>query len=373
MLLKPVEPSQLIEVVSSYIDRNLPRGKLRDKTVLLIDDDSVQLKLATLAFSYAGFDVEQASDGVEGLTKAREIRPDLIVSDVLMPGLDGFQLCHAIRTEPLLQHTPVVLTSAHYLETEDRALAAKFGANDYVSRSVGFEQVLNAALLALESNTPGTAAPPPESLQSDYLRRIAHQLERQAALNTGLAQRASLQATALSVLEGISDSLAGQLDPESALEDTLTQCLDAAGLSVGAIMIQDAQGTLTLKAHVGGASVADFERHLDVFRQALQRESLSIPSPDAGPDQLALLETLGVRAAIWCRSWRVTRCSASCCWPRTDPISLPRTALHSCALRARSRCSSGKRWQSAASSRAWRPRSSAIARCSTMPPTRSRF
>jgi PAS domain S-box-containing protein len=298
VLLKPVEPSRLIEVVSSYIHRNLPRGKRRDKTVLLIDDDSVQLKLATLAFNHAGFDVQKASDGVDGLAKARETRPDLIVSDVLMPGLDGFQLCHAIRTDSLLQHTPVVLTSAHYLESEDRALATKFGANDYVSRSVSFEQVVSAALLALESSTPGTAAPPPESLQSDYLRRIARQLERQAALNTGLVQRASLQATALSVLEGISDALAGQLDPESALEDTLTRCLDAAGLSVGAIMIQDAHGKLTLRAHIGAADIADFERHLGVFGQALQRESLIIPSPDSGPDQLALLETLGVKAVI---------------------------------------------------------------------------
>jgi PAS domain S-box-containing protein len=298
VLLKPVEPSRLIEVVCSYVDRNLPRGERRDKLVLLIDDDSVQLKLASLAFGHAGFDVQQASDGLEGLARAREARPDLIVSDVLMPGLDGFQLCHAIRSDPQLQRTPVVLTSAHYLENEDQALATKFGANAYVSRSVGFEQVVSAALLALESNTPRAAAPAPESLQSDYLRRIARQLERQAALNTGLAQRASLQATALSVLEGISNSLAGQVDPEGALEDTLTQCLDAAGLSVGAIMILDAHGKLTLRAHVGTADIADFERHLGVFGQALQCDSLIIPSADSGPDQLALVETLGVKSAI---------------------------------------------------------------------------
>lgn len=298
VLIKPVDPTRLLEVVGNYFARELPHTERAERTVLLIDDDPVQLKLSALAFAYAGFEVVQAADGESGLQAARRVKPHLIVSDVLMPGVDGFQVCDRIRRDPELRHVPLVLTSAHYLEDEDRALAARFGASAYVSRSFGFDQVVSAALRALEVDAPNGSIPPPDALQSEYLRRIAHQLERQAALNASLAQRASIQATALSVLEGISDALAGQLDPESALEDTLTRCLDSAGLSVGAILMQTPRGDLKVKAHVGAGEAGQLERFGDVLHLALARESLVVPSTDTGTRGLEMLRALGVEAAI---------------------------------------------------------------------------
>ena len=298
ILTKPVEPHRLIELVNTYLHSNRQHESQSGQTALLIDDDPIQLKLAGLAFMHAGFRVEFAADGVEGLEKVRELRPDVVVSDVLMPRMDGFQLCDAIRRDPELCRIPVVLTSAHYVEDEDRALATGFGARTYVSRSVGFDHVVSSTIAALRETPRDVPVTSADALRVDYYRRISKQLERQAALNTGLVQRASVQATALSVLEGISDALAGQIDPESALEETLTQCLDAAGLSVGAILMRDSAGQLRLRARVGASSSPDLERYAPLFEISFACECLTIPSAPAGESGASLLQALKVNAAV---------------------------------------------------------------------------
>jgi CheY-like chemotaxis protein len=249
VLAKPVEPSRLVQIVGRYVGQVPPQFNASGRTVLLTDDDPVQRKLGQIALLNAGFDVVLAESGEMALRLARERRPHAILTDVLMPGMDGFALCRAIRNEPTLADVPVVLMSAHYLEEEDRTLSIHFGASRYVSRTGGFEVVVRTVLEAIESPTPEPANAPAEDLQTEYLHRIAHQLERQASIGAGLARQVSLQATSLSVLDGLSESLSRQLEPESALGDTLAECLDAAGLSVGSILLVGEDGRLSVKAH----------------------------------------------------------------------------------------------------------------------------
>src|SRR5208282_6600646 len=126
-------------------------------------------------------------------------------------------------------------------------------------------------LEALDSPAGEPVAPPSSQLQADYLRRITHQLERQATLGAGLARQVSLQASALSVLDNLSDSLSRELDPETALRDTLAECLDAAGLSVGAILLSDVRGELILEANVGSATKLAWKSYTRVLRLAMGR------------------------------------------------------------------------------------------------------
>jgi PAS domain S-box-containing protein len=297
LLVKPVQPSRVVEVVERHLTGALPRDADAGKRVLVVDDHAIQRKLAHLALSAAGFAVVTVADGPSALRLAREHPPDVIVCDVLMPGIDGFQLCKAVRADPLLVDIPVVLNSAHFMEDADRALAVRFGATRYVSRSSGYEAVVRATAEALDEPVQGVVASPTAELQSEYFRRVAHQLERQAAIGAGLAQRASIQATALSVLETISSALGGQSDPESALEETLTCCLDSAGLSVGAILLRDAAGTVTVGAQVG-VPVAIWAHHAEILDIALRLGSVVIPSKEAGPAGDALLAAINVRAAL---------------------------------------------------------------------------
>ncbi|MGO9835756.1 MAG: response regulator [Polyangiaceae bacterium] len=298
VLVKPVEPSRLVEIVERHVGRVPPRSAKTGKRVLLADDDSAQRKLGQLALANAGLEVVVAENGVDALRLAQQRRPDAILTDVLMPGLDGFALCKAIRGDPKLATVPVVLMSAHYLEDEDRALAARFGASRYVSRSGGFDVVVRTLLDAIDSPVAPPAESPPADLQAEHLRRIAHQLERQASIGAGLARQVSVQATALSVLDGLSESLSRQLDPESLLNSTLAECLDAAGLSFGAILLRGATGQLTVKAQVGSSAPPNWSTSSDVLLRAHTRGALRIPSAEAGSEAEDLLVALGMASAL---------------------------------------------------------------------------
>jgi CheY-like chemotaxis protein len=106
--------------------------------VLVVDDDATQLKLCRMLLRKEGFVLETASSAEEALDKARRWRPDVIMSDVVMGGLDGFGLCRRVREAPELAGVPVILLSAHFRDDEDRELAARVGASALVARTPDF-------------------------------------------------------------------------------------------------------------------------------------------------------------------------------------------------------------------------------------------
>jgi len=117
-LFKPIEPSELVQIVRVYLKprQTLPDTPGRGRRVLVVDDDPLQRKLLHLSLTNAGFRVATAPDGVAALDAARAAPPDAILSDVLMPRLDGFRLCLAVRQDPRLSRIPVVLVSGAYME-----------------------------------------------------------------------------------------------------------------------------------------------------------------------------------------------------------------------------------------------------------------
>jgi len=297
-LLKPVEPSILIAAVQRHLGRVLTRAPDSSrKRVLLVDDDPIQRKLAGLALGHAGFEVTGAEDGDAALRLATKSKPDAVVSDVLMPEMDGFTLCKALRKDAALASVPVVLMSAHYLEPGDHELAAQCGASRYISRSHGFDAVVRAVLDVIDAPAAAFVSVPDEDLQAEHLRRVAHQLALQTGMGVSLARRVSLQASALSVLEGLSDTLAGQLDPENALDDTLAKCLDATGLSVGAILLFDENGPLKVKAHVGPKAHLRWEDH-SMLLNSVSSGALVIPSVEAGAQGDQLLGALSAGSCL---------------------------------------------------------------------------
>ncbi|MGI8757955.1 MAG: response regulator transcription factor [Acidimicrobiales bacterium] len=102
-------------------------------TVLVVDDDLVILKLLQVNFEMEGFSVLTATDGIEGLSAAREERPDVIVSDVMMPRMNGLELVAALEADAGTRDIPVILLSARAQGTDvTNGLAA--GADDYVTK-----------------------------------------------------------------------------------------------------------------------------------------------------------------------------------------------------------------------------------------------
>ncbi|HWH34322.1 MAG TPA: response regulator [Acidimicrobiales bacterium] len=101
--------------------------------VLVVDDDPVILRLLEVNFEMEGYAVQTAADGASGLRAAQESRPDVIVSDVMMPQMNGLELVAALDADDATGAIPVILLSARAQELDVRdGLAA--GADDYVTK-----------------------------------------------------------------------------------------------------------------------------------------------------------------------------------------------------------------------------------------------
>ena len=115
--------------------------------VLVVDDDPVILRLLRVNFEMGGYDVITAGDGVEGLVAARSEHPDIVVSDVMMPRMDGLALAAALKADPLFTAIPVILLSAKAQNADvDAGLEV---ADDYVTKPFDPLELLDrvAALL----------------------------------------------------------------------------------------------------------------------------------------------------------------------------------------------------------------------------------
>lgn len=109
-------------------------------TVLVVDDNRDIRDYLTSCLA-PEFRVIQAADGAEGLSQARLHQPDLIISDIMMPGVDGYQLCRAVRQDPQLSHTPVIFLTAKASE-EMKLEGLQVGADDYLAKPFSGRELL---------------------------------------------------------------------------------------------------------------------------------------------------------------------------------------------------------------------------------------
>lgn len=289
MLLKPIEPEVLANVVAGYLPRpELERRPLlgAERRVLLIDDDVTQLKLLRLHLVQLGFIVATASSAPDGLALAHRTTPDIIVSDVLMPDMDGYQLCLVVRSEPRLARVPIVLMSAHYHTDADHDLAARVGANAIIVRTPDFDDIAQVIFETLASG-PRPMAGQSDNVTIEHTRAVIRQLARQLALAAGLARRCTLQGAQLSLLGGIAEALARRSNSDTILRDVLAATLDAAAISKGALFLRDPEDeTLTLRHGIGFddselTSAREFFGQEPLFSLVIEGKlTVSIPTSD---------------------------------------------------------------------------------------------
>jgi twitching motility two-component system response regulator PilG len=108
--------------------------------VLLVDDTRTLLSLIQVYLMGWQLEFHEAKDGLEGLARARALRPDLVVTDVRMPGMDGFELCAAIRADAVLHHTPVVLLTSLNDDTS-RKKGKLVGATAFLTKPVSVDEL----------------------------------------------------------------------------------------------------------------------------------------------------------------------------------------------------------------------------------------
>jgi DNA-binding response OmpR family regulator len=101
--------------------------------ILVVDDEPDAVDLIEFNLKDAGFQVKSASDGAEALSKARSVLPSLIVLDVMLPELDGFEVCKLLRRDPNTATIPIIMLTAKAAEI-DRVLGLELGADDYLTK-----------------------------------------------------------------------------------------------------------------------------------------------------------------------------------------------------------------------------------------------
>jgi DNA-binding response OmpR family regulator len=110
------------------------------QSVLVVDDEPMARTLLRLMLVRAGFEVSEAEDGYDALEKIAEELPDLVILDVMMPGMDGFSVCRAVRESDRTARLPVIMLSAKTdLESVNRGLRA--GANKYLTKPISPDEL----------------------------------------------------------------------------------------------------------------------------------------------------------------------------------------------------------------------------------------
>jgi DNA-binding response OmpR family regulator len=109
--------------------------------VLVVDDEPDLVRILEFGLKAAGYAVETASDGQEGLKKAREQKPDIILLDLMLPKLDGYKVCRLLKFDERYKHIPIMILSARTQEG-DQTLAHEMGANRFLTKPYEFAEIL---------------------------------------------------------------------------------------------------------------------------------------------------------------------------------------------------------------------------------------
>lgn len=126
------------------------KGHGRGK-ILVVDDNPQAATLLEYALEGEGYEPIKALNGLEGLKLAKAEKVDLVILDILLPGIDGFEVCHRMRAAPETASTPVIMISAKARE-EDRATALRIGADAYFGKPLGMSELMKAIENLLEES-----------------------------------------------------------------------------------------------------------------------------------------------------------------------------------------------------------------------------
>jgi DNA-binding response OmpR family regulator len=142
--------------------------------LLIVEDVPNILDFLEVTLKFKGYEVMKARNGQEALDAIQMKRPALVITDILMPKMDGFSLVYRLRTDTVTREIPVVFLSATYVAPEDKAFAMSIGATRFIEKPIDTEEFL---LTIAELLTQGTLPPPPPLQEREFFLEYRKRLE----------------------------------------------------------------------------------------------------------------------------------------------------------------------------------------------------
>jgi two-component system, cell cycle sensor histidine kinase and response regulator CckA len=172
-------------------------------TVIVVEDSAPDRELLASLLKYAGHAVMVCADGQAGLDLIKKVKPDLVIADLIMPGIDGYELARAIRTDPATTAIPIILQTAHYLESEVRRIATQIGIQAVIIKPFEPQDLLDIVaktLLGRERVLLGAGATSDTEFHIEHLRLVSAKLSEKVTELEVTRQELDRTATAYQLL-----------------------------------------------------------------------------------------------------------------------------------------------------------------------------
>jgi signal transduction histidine kinase/CheY-like chemotaxis protein len=254
--------------------------------VLIVDDHEQNLYMLQVLLQGQGYEVRSARNGIEALEQARREVPDLIITDILMPGMDGFSLCREWMADERLRHVPLAFYTATYTDPQDEAFALSLGAARFIVKPTepdAFAEILRQVLenhAAQRLVPPGGPSQAAEVYYQQYNQALIRKLEDKMAqleaanraLELDIAKRKRAEAALEEYSERLEDMVAERTRELQTAQEQLVR-----------------RERLVVLGQLAGGVSHELRNPLGAIKNAVYFLGLALETPD--PD---VKETLGV-------------------------------------------------------------------------------
>jgi DNA-binding response OmpR family regulator len=271
--------------------------------ILIVDDNPTNVKVLATRLGAEGYEIVTASDGEEGLAAARRDTPDLILLDVMMPKLDGFEVCRRLRADTSFPFTPIIMVTA-MADSRDVVAGLEAGGDEYLTKPVDHAALaarVNSMLrIKRLHDTVEGLAEEVKALNASLERRVAEQVDELQRVGR-LRRFFSPQLAELIVNGGAEDPL------KSHRREITVVYLDLRGFTAFAEVAEpeEVMGVLREYHQITGALITEFEGTLEHFTgdgiTILFNDPVQIPNPAERAVRMALAirEGVGRKAEDW--------------------------------------------------------------------------
>lgn len=132
--------SDKLSVSRSLVEDTLKTMSDIRQKILIVDDEMDALLALKVALETEGYSIAEAKDGYEAIDKVHSEIPDVILLDLMIPGIDGFEVCRQLKSDPMYRHIPIIMLTARG-EIDDKVEGIELGADDYVTKPFNLKEL----------------------------------------------------------------------------------------------------------------------------------------------------------------------------------------------------------------------------------------